>query len=366
LEDSVSPASEAFFQLLTGLRFHAPDSTLTLRYSPRLFGRLPGTEQLGRPLLLHTLAFDHRARLDRRWTFTMRGSGSAGELAYSNLRGFFPAGTPPAPATTISLMMGDADATLAVSTSRRNTLRMTVRTSAQRPLRSADTEGGTLVPEFVTVGGEVSDAYRTSRRDTVTLTGGTHRFSSDGLGAIQVFRAEGSLRRRTDRLSFVQLQAGALSAEVSDGRDLQVLPTAMATYGTGWGTPHRPWLATVSAGTQGFFDALTFDYRPVAVLAAELTTYVRPSFRTGAYVSALTSMRRRPLDSVLFETVALVDLPSVVSLSRQWDFLFGGRGTWLAPHLSDLSDRAGQVQFMLYVGFRHRDGSGPSRGRWLD
>lgn len=365
-EDAIAPAAEGFFELHTGLRVRTPTSTLVLRYAPRLFGRLPGTEQLGRPLLWQTLRLSYLERATPRWTLELSGVGNTGEIAYSNIQGLFPVGTGPAAVSTISLAMGSLEASSAYRVSRRNTLRLTLQGGGQAPLPSTELEAPGVVPRFVQGGVELADDYRLSRRDTLTVAGNVGIFESDQWGGIAIYGADGALVRRTSESSRLSLQVGGVAARESSRATLQVIPTVSMTYGWNWGARNRPWSAEVSGGTRGFFDALTYDYRPVAFVGAEVTTIQHPSFRSGARVTSFTSLDSEPSDLVLFETVSSLEFPSSYTLSDRVDLLFGARGSWLAPHLSEFSGEPHQWRFLVFLGVRHRDGTSPSRGDWLN
>lgn len=365
VEDSIAPASEAFFELHTGLRRQDPTSTLILRYAPRLFGRYPGTEELGRPLLLHSALLTYAAAPAPRWQLGFVGAGSIGEVAYSNLQAFFPQGTAPLPASSISMMTGSLDATSGYRTSLRNTVTVRLQAGGQRPIGEDEDEFAGL-PRFGRYGAELMDEYRLTRADTLIGLSGAQRFESPDFGGWSVYSGEGAWVRRTGPRAQFRLQAGALAASSRDDLGFQVIPTSSASYAWGSGTRHRPWLARVAAGTQGFFDALTFDYRPVAFLTAEAHMVARAAFRSGVQLSTATSISQTPREALLFETISMLELPSVYEISNQTDLLFGARGAWFAPHVSEFSEGDHQVRVLIYIGFRRHEGTGTSRGDWLN
>ncbi len=364
-EETFTPAAEAYFELRTGMRLTTPTSTLVLRYAPRLFARLPGTEQLGRPLLFNTLTLSALTQASPRWTLSLSGTAGAGEVAYSGLRELFPSGTGVVPVSTVSIMTGTLIGTSSYRATRRNTLHLSLRTNAQAPLYSEDP-----LPSYRSAGASIGDEYRASPRDTLTLGGSATYYVSSDFGELAVLGVDGSALRRLSPTSELLFQGGASAFRATDGvaadEPTRIFPTGSVAYSTRWGSRTERWAAQVRSGAQGLFDQLRFDYRAVGFVGADVTATFESTFTTGVSASVSTSLTRHPNEELPFETLAHLALPSSYALSDRFDLLFGARTMFMAPHASELFEPERQAQFMLYVGFRHRDGTAPSRGAWLD
>jgi hypothetical protein len=84
--DYAGPSKDSItFTLVPGLavRNRAPDSTLTLSYTPRIFYRLPNALHLNHPLILHQLALDHTLDIGKWLAWTTTATLAVGEIDYT-------------------------------------------------------------------------------------------------------------------------------------------------------------------------------------------------------------------------------------------------------------------------------------------
>lgn len=357
IDDSFSPAVESFFELRTGMRLRSPTSTLSLRYAPRLFARFPATEQFGRPLLLHTLLLDADTRVTPRWALDLSASGSVGEVSYSGTQELFGSNVGVLETSVVSVKTGSVHAASIHRTSRRNTFQVSLSAGAQAPLYPEDP-----LPSSRTAGAALSDEYRLTRVDTISFGATADYFLRDDEDPLLLAGASATLRRRLDGVSSISFGAGATATP----EELPtVFPTGLVAYGTGWGGRGQPWTFHLSGGTQVVFDPLANDVRRVGFLSSDVGTTFPSSLRTGASLTAQTSISEQPAERTPFETSIHLALPSSYMVSDRFELTFGARSSLMGPHLSHLADGRRQGQFLLYVGFRQHDGTAPSRGNWV-
>jgi hypothetical protein len=356
-DETFTPAAESFFELRTGMRVSSPGSSLSLRYTPRLFVRYPDTAEFGRPLLLHSVLLAAVTSPTPRWTLDSNATGSVGEVSYSSARQVFGTEASALRTSSVSVMMGTATVGSSHRTTRRNTLRLFASTGAQAPLYEGDP-----VISYETVGGGLSNEYRLTRVDTLTTSGGANYFLSDEQDPLLLGLVDVALQRRLDASSTLRFQAGAASTP----EELPtVFPTGSVAYATGWGSGGQPWTFQTSGGAQVIFDPVTYDTRPIGLWSTDLATTFPSSLRAGVSLAAQASMTRDPNERSPFESSVHLALPCSYPLSERVELSFGARSSLQGPHWSELAHGQRQSQFLLYVGFRHHDGTAPSRGSWL-
>lgn len=359
------------------LRLRWPRATVTSRYGPRFFFRIPDT--LGRPLVLHQGAVTYESRIARDVDERASVDARIGDVDYTSVAAgevpLLPRGQSRIPKVSVlELFEVRGTSELGFALSRTASLAWLLGASHIESLGSKD-----AFAPLTTLGTGATYTERIDRRDQlkVPVFVQHHAFGSGGPvperhAAKRLLASEAgvSLLRRLDRRSDVEVGGGLVEVEDLDGTDdSKVLPTTSVTATHGFVHQRRERLqGTLHLGLLAVLDTINKQYDWVAGGGGGLELQLRPKWSIGARVSLYTTLNEDPNTSTgpqSYRVRVAAELPVVYHFSPTAVLEFGARTEARAPGLGPNDWDRSERQVWGYAAVTVAFGADRTAGRWL-
>jgi len=372
---AASPAVNSTVNLLVGGRLRSRRSSLELTYSPELFFQVPGTIELGRPLVLHQGRLSYQNTITARTSAGLSVLGRVGEVSFNNLQDILQPGTGVVQAEVTSLALTTGTLSLNHQTSRRNEIGAEAMAGYQTPLDSASALSPSTLPTSLDTSLALTDTYSLSALDRlgVSVRGGyliSQRDSptapSNDLQRLVAFGGSFSWARQISLRSSITSNAGWAFTYIQELAIVSLVPIAVVNYDVGWGRRNQQWQATFTGGVRGFLDRASATYRPQGFARAQLRGAFGPKWTSNLSLFASTSLAPDPLVPSQYESTASVIQTTNYRVSNRTIFRFGARASLRGNHLNGSENLLRpQGELTGFVGLRYNLGTSRADGSWL-
>lgn len=357
--------------------------SLMVGYAPRVQWRYPNRLSINRPILLHEAYLSYAVGFTRRWSLAFDGSTSVGELDYTGLQillGPGQAETPEDAPDVAQIAVAHIQMDVTAVPDRRSRVVFGPRFDLRMPIgRSV---GISTLPQQISGGFLATTSIVVDALDEVdaTVFPGIYHYN-EGVTFLNV-DARAGWGRALSRLWASHLELGVFAAHrigeptlVPGESNLRpatrVFPVGSLDFtGRLWSKAGRKYLdGTLSAGVLGFFDRITEQVEPRALLALGIDGSLPPKWAIGVRGSIYTAVTPQPrLPRViegqfleLPETVIQAQTPITYTIDHQTRFEFGTVMSVRGTHFRSDNFRFSQLETWVYVAIRFA--ASTSRGR---
>lgn len=367
------PGGDGGLTFFAGGRLLSVRTSLRLIYSPRFSVQVPGTIELGRPLVLHSLGAYYDTAIGRRTHFGLELRGSAGEISYSYFNQVATPGTSTVAPSTIPLLITTGSAELDHRTSARNRVsaELTAGYQTQPEVLFGDTEARSFPTSFYS-DLTLADRYELTERDEISLYlhGGYISAEEEAgeqrgdVGDTTVFGGGLSLRRELSLRSELTLDGGGDLTYVSEDSALDFVPRIVVSHATNWRGEAQTWRLGSSGGVRGFLDRVSATYRSQGFASVELLGTFGRDWSSGVNFFGFTSLAPAPLSPPQLESAVSLTQSNGYRISPNLSLRFGASGSVRAPHRLE-EDLSSQAEVTGFFGLRYTEGTDRDRGAWL-